>query len=197
VLSAEGEPPIRVVGEAGTAAEGLAACRRLRPDVALIDPHPPEGTAAPALRSFASRAPEARLLVLAPQVSDAVIHEAVTAGARGFLPKHVAPTALVHAVREIAAGRSILDPEATARVLRMLRGGTGPATSGGLETLSHQERRVLACVAEGMTNKQTARQLGLSENTVKNYLGHVFEKLAVERRTQAAALLARQTGRKP
>ncbi|MBM3852736.1 MAG: response regulator transcription factor, partial [Verrucomicrobia bacterium] len=85
VLSAQGEPPIQVVGEAGSAAEGLAGCRRLRPDVVLIDLVPPEGPAPPALRQFARRAPDSRLLVLAPQVSDALVHEAVTAGARGIL----------------------------------------------------------------------------------------------------------------
>jgi DNA-binding NarL/FixJ family response regulator len=197
VLSAADDRPIQVVGEAGTVAEGLAACRRLRPDVVLIDLLPPEDTAPPALRQVSGYARYSRLLVLTSHASDALVYEAVTAGARGFLLKDVAPSVLVQAVREIAAGRSILDPETTARLMRMLRRGPGPGQTGGLETLSNQERRVLTCVAEGMTNKQAARRLGLSENTVKNYLAHVFEKLAVKRRSQAAALLVRQTGPQP
>ena len=100
----------------------------------------------------------------------------------------------VQAVQDVASGRSILDPDATNRVLRMLRGGGGSEHGADLSTLSAQERRVLALVAEGLTNKQVGEQLSLSENTVKNYLVNVFEKLQVKRRAQAAAIYVQQAG---
>jgi two-component system, NarL family, response regulator DevR len=96
-------------------------------------------------------------------------------------------------VHDVATGRSILDPEATSRVLRLLRGGMSGEHGPDLAVLSAQERRVLALVAEGLTNKQAGSQLGLSENTVKNYLVSVFEKLQVKRRAQAAAIYVQQT----
>ncbi len=100
---------------------------------------------------------------------------------------------MLQALQDVAAGRSILDPDATSRVLRLLRGGgTSAEPTNDLSGLSHQERRVLALVADGMTNKQVGEQLGLSENTVKNYLVNVFEKLRVKRRAHAAAIYVQQ-----
>ena len=103
------------------------------------------------------------------------------------------PVGLVQALLDVAAGRSILDPDATSRVLRLLRAGTGTDRAADLSVLSAQERRVLALVADGLTNKQVGEQLTLSENTVKNYLVSVFEKLQVKRRAHAAAIYVQQT----
>ncbi len=119
--------------------------------------------------------------------NDNLVYEAVTAGAQSYLMKEIDPESLVLALNDVAAGRSILDPDATSRGLRLLRGGA-QESGNDPSILSNQERRVLALVADGLTNKQVGERMDLSENTVKNCLVHVFEKLQVKRRAHAAAI---------
>lgn len=190
VLSAPDEqPPLAVVGEAGSNAEGLAACDRLKPDVVLLDIRLPDGHGFDTCREILARHPATRIIVLTSHSNDSFVYEAVTAGAHGYLMKEIDPAGLVQAVKDVAAGQSILAPDITDRVLKLLRGGNATkAATDDLAILSAQERRVLALVAEGLTNKQVGETLSLSENTVKNYLINVFEKLNVRRRSQAAAL---------
>jgi DNA-binding NarL/FixJ family response regulator len=188
LASAAGEAQLHVVGEAGTVRDGVNACVRLQPNVVLLDIRLPDGNGFDACRQILSQLPETRVVILTAHSNDNLVFDAVTAGAHGYLMKEIDAAALVQAVQDVAAGRSILDPEATTRVLRMLRGGRHTEHGPDLSVLSAQERRVLALVAEGLTNKQAGSQLGLSENTVKNYLVSVFEKLHVKRRAQAAAI---------
>lgn len=188
VLSPQTTPPMQVVGEAGTVAAAVTECLRLRPDVVLLDIRLPDGSGLDACRQILQQRPETRVIVLTSYSNDNFVYEAVTCGAQGYLMKEIDPSGLVQAVQDVAAGRSILDPDATSRVLRLLRGGGGGEHGADLSILSTQERRVLALVAEGLTNKQVGEQLRLSENTVKNYLVNVFEKLQVKRRAQAAAI---------
>jgi len=107
--------------------------------------------------------------------------------------KEIDPSALLEALEAVAAGRSILDPDATARVFRLLRGNGSTSPNSDLSVLSAQERRVLMLVADGLTNKEIGEQLGLSENTVKNYLANLFEKLKVKTRAQAAVVYTQQS----
>ncbi len=195
VLTAPDEqPPLQVVGEAGSNAEALVACEQLKPDVVLLDIRLPDGHGFEACREILARQPATRVIVLTSHSNDSFVYEAVTAGAHGYLMKEIDPAGLVQAVKDVAAGQSILAPDVTDRVLKLLRGGTGAKSAGDeLATLSNQERRVLALVAEGLTNKQVGEALTLSENTVKNYLINVFEKLHVRRRSQAAALYVQHT----
>jgi two-component system response regulator DevR len=179
---------LQVVGEAGTMAEGIASCLRLHPDVVLLDIRLPDGNGFEACRQILSKLPKTRVVMLTAHSNDNLVYDAVTSGAHGYLMKEIDAAGLIQALHDVAAGRSILDPQATARVLRLLRGGTHNEHGPDLSALSAQERRVLALVAEGLTNKQAGSQLGLSENTVKNYLVSVFEKLQVKRRAQAAAI---------
>ena len=192
VLSTPTEPPMSVVGEAGNVAEAVAECLRLKPDVVLLDIRLPDGSGFDACRQILQRLPETRVVVLTSYSNDNFVYEAVTAGAQGYLMKEIDPAGLLQALQDVAAGRSILDPDATSRVLRLLR-GSGSEHGTDLSVLSTQERRVLALVADGLTNKQVGEQLGLSENTVKNYLVNVFEKLQVKRRAQAAAIYVQQS----
>lgn len=185
-------PPIVIAGEAGTAAEGVAQCLRLKPHVVLLDIRLPDASGFEACRQILQKRPETRVVMLTAHSNDNLVYDAVTAGAHGYLMKEIRAQDLIQAVRDVAAGHSILDPEATARVLRLLRGGNSSERGPDLSVLSAQERRVLALVAEGLTNKQAGAQLGLSENTVKNYLINVFEKLQVKRRAQAAAIYVQQ-----
>jgi two-component system response regulator DevR len=187
---------IQVVGEAANAAEAMTEVLRLRPDVVLLDLRLPDGSGIDICRRIHSEVPETRVLVLTSFVDDNLVYNAVIAGAHGYLMKEVDPPALLEAITKAAAGQSILTPDITQRVMKMLRSGTaGKDGANDLSSLSQQERRVLACVAEGLTNKQTGERLNLSENTVKNYLINVFEKLQVKRRSQAAALYVEQVGR--
>ena len=188
VLSAETDPAIEVVGEAGSVADAVAVCREQKPDIVILDIRLPDGTGFDASRRIVEELPETRFLVLTSHSNDNYVYEAVTSGVQGYLMKEVDPAGLIHALREIAAGRSSLDPDITSRVLRLLRGPVKNESGPDLSILSHQERRVLELVAQGLTNKQVAEQLGLSRNTVKNYLMNVFEKLQIKRRSQAAVL---------
>ena len=194
VLSAQADPPMQVVAEAGTVAEAIAACVRELPNVVLLDIRLPDGSGLDACRQILQRLPDTRVVILTSYSNDNFIYEAVTSGAQGYLMKEIDPAGLVAAVQDVASGRSILDPEATTRVLRMLRAGGVAEHAQDLSILSAQERRVLALVADGLTNKQVGEQLKLSENTVKNYLVSVFEKLQVKRRAQAAAIYVQQKG---
>ena len=126
------------------------------------------------------------MLILTSVADDALVDEAIRSGAHGYLLKEIDGRGLVQAIHDVAAGRSILDPAITARVLQLIKSG-GPA-GDALAALSPQEKRVLALIAEGCTNKEVAAQLGLSEKTVKNYLSTVFEKLHVSRRAEAAVI---------
>lgn len=192
VLATQTERPMTVVAEAGTVAEAITACRQHKPDIVLLDIRLPDGSGFDACRKILQEEPRTRIVVLTSYSNDNFVYEAVTSGAQGYLMKEIDPVGLVQAVQDVAAGRSILDPDVTSRVLRLLRtGGADQATD--LSVLSPQERRVLALVADGLTNKQVGEKLGLSENTVKNYLVSVFEKLQVKRRAQAAAIFVQQT----
>jgi two-component system response regulator DevR len=186
------EAGLQLLGEAASVAEAVAAARRLRPDVILLDIRLPDGTGFDACRQILQHLPETRVLILTSVVDDNLLDEAIRAGTHGYLLKEINARGLVQAIFDVAAGKSILDPAITARVLQLVKTGPG-SPAANLGSLSPQERRVLAAIAEGKTNKETGAELGLSEKTVKNYLGNIFEKLHVTRRAQAAALYAQDT----
>ncbi len=191
VLSASASPRIEVVGEASTAGGVLEGCLRTTPDVVLLDIRFPDGTGLEACRQLAQALPRTGVIMLTSYSNDGYLYEAIASGAQGYLMKEIDPAGLTRAVADVQAGRSILDPESTARVMRMMRTQRTPqggGQGGALGSLSVQERKVLALVASGRTNKEIGEELGLSDNTVKNYLGSVFEKLQVKRRSQAAAV---------
>jgi two-component system response regulator DevR len=180
---------LNVVGEAGSVADAISVCARLKPDIVILDLRLPDGYGFDACREILRVRPETRVLVLTSYTDDNFVYEAITAGSHGYLMKDVEPTALLEAIERVAAGESILSPDLTSRVLAMVR-STTPAEVTKFTSLSPQEKRVLELVVKGKTNKQIGDELGLSDNTVKNYLGNVFEKLHVKRRAQAAALYA-------
>lgn len=182
-------PPIQVIAEAETNAEAIAACDAHRPNVVLLDIRLPDGHGFIACKEILKRHPKTRIIILTSHSSDSFVYEAVSAGVHGYLMKEIDPEGLVNAIRDVHAGKSILAPDATESVLNFIRNGsTQGGSEGVLSVLSHQETRVLAEVSRGLTNKQIGTELSLSENTVKNYLIRVFEKLQVKRRAQAAAI---------
>src|SRR5207247_1388535 len=117
----------------------------------------------------------------------------IMAGAAGYVLKQIKGTDLVDAVRRVAAGQSLLDPAVTNRVLDRIR--HGPEQPDELKNLTEQEKRILALVAEGLTNREIAHRMYLSEKTIKNYVSSLLAKLGLERRTQAAVLAAKLLGK--
>ena len=132
------------------------------------------------------------MLVLTSVADETLVDEAIRAGAHGYLLKEIDGRGLLQAVFDVSEGKSILDPAVTARVIQLVKGGSS-ASRDALAILSPQERKVLALIAEGQTNKEVANGLGLAEKTVKNYLSNIFEKLHVSRRSQAAAMFVRES----
>ena len=165
-------------------------CARAKPDVVLLDIRLPDGTGFDACRRILKFSPDTCALILTSTADDRLVDEAIRVGAHGYLLKDIDGRGLVQAITEVAAGKSILDPAVTARVIQLVKSGAG---QDALAILSPQERNVLALIADGFTNKEVASRLGLAEKTVKNYLSNVFEKLHVSRRAQAAALFVRES----
>jgi DNA-binding NarL/FixJ family response regulator len=186
----EGHPRIQIVGEAGTVAGAIEECARLRPDLVLLDVRLPDGNGFNACEQIQKQSPETRVLILTSYADDQVVLNALDAGADGYLLKEIDSEALIRAIEKVAAGQSVLDPAVTRRVLSRIRPGDATTSTDKLALLSHQEHRVLALVAEGKTNKEIAVQMGLSDKTVKNYLSNLLDKLALSRRSQAAAFYA-------
>jgi DNA-binding NarL/FixJ family response regulator len=185
----ESEPGITVVGEAGTAAAALARIPALKPDVAILDVRLPDGDGVSVCRDIRSRMPQVACLMLTSFGDDEALFDAIMAGAAGYVLKQIRGTDLVGAVRTIASGQSLLDPEAASRVMRRMRDQA--QRSDPLSGLTDQERRILELIVEGLTNRQIGERLFLAEKTVKNYVSALFAKLGMERRTQAAAYAAR------
>jgi two-component system response regulator DevR len=187
---------LRVVGEAATMAAAVTETDRLKPNVVLLDIRLPDGSGLTACRQILSGDSEVKVLVLTSVIDDNLVYDAMSSGAHGYLLKEINAQGLCQAIVDVAAGKFILDPTLTTRVLNLVRSGSSsPAEQNKLAILSAQERRVLALVAEGKTNKEIAEQMGLSDKTVKNYLSNVFEKLKINRRSQAAVMYLENRGR--
>ncbi|PWG10483.1 DNA-binding response regulator [Streptomyces sp. V2] len=184
------EDGVEVIGEAGTAAEALARIPALRPDVAVLDVRLPDGSGVEVCREIRSQDPSLKCLILTSFADDEALFDAIMAGASGYVLKAIRGDELLSAVRDVAEGRSLLDPVATARVLERLRDGA-PKGDERLERLTDQERRILHLIGEGLTNRQIGEELHLAEKTIKNYVSSLLAKLGMQRRSQAAAYVAR------
>jgi len=192
----EANDDIEVVGEAGTAEEGMARIPAVKPDVAVVDMRLPDGNGVEVCREVRSRDESIQCLILTSFADDEALFDSIMAGAAGYLLKQIKGTDLVDAIRRVATGQSLLDPNVTARVLERLR--KGPEEDERLARLTEQERKILDLIAEGLTNRQIGERMFLAEKTVKNYVSNLLAKLGFHRRTQVAVLateLRNQTGR--
>lgn len=188
---------VRVVGEAGSVRESVELAEQLSPDVVVMDLRLPDGTGVEACREIRSRLPDAKVLILTSYADQDALFSAVLAGASGYLLKDLNTTAVQDAVLTVGRGGSLLDPEMATRVLdRLRRGDAGHPADDAFSALSPQEERILEMIGEGLTNREIAGQLSLSEKTVKNYVSQIYSKLHVERRSQAARLATERRLRK-
>ncbi|MCX4448143.1 response regulator transcription factor [Streptomyces sp. NBC_01789] len=185
------EDDIEVVGEAGTAADALARIPAVRPDVAVLDVRLPDGSGVEVCREIRSQDDSINCLMLTSYADDEALFDAIMAGAAGYVLKAIRGNELLTAVRDVAAGKSLLDPVATARVLERLREGKRGRSDEKLESLTDQERKILDLIGEGLTNRVIGERLHLAEKTIKNYVSSLLSKLGMERRSQAAAYVAR------
>ncbi|MFM8350992.1 MAG: response regulator [Actinomycetales bacterium] len=183
------ELDLQVVGEASSKTEALHRIPAARPQVAVLDVRLPDGSGVEVCREIRSEFPDIRCLMLTSYADDEALFDAIMAGASGYVLKEIRGTDLISAIRQVAAGKSLLDPVATARVLDRIRKGN--QQNERLRGLSDQKRRILHLIGEGMTNRQIGESMHLAEKTVKNYVSSMLAKLGMERRTQAAAFAAR------
>lgn len=182
----EAEDDITVVGEAATAAQAVARVPALLPDVAVLDVRLPDGDGVSVCRDLRSSvSPAPACLMLTSHSDDEALFGAIMAGAAGYLLKQITGVDLVGAIRIVAGGGSLLDPNATAAVLERMRRGWVP-DDPRYSALSPQERRILDHIADGRTNRQIGTEMHLAEKTVKNYVSSLLHKLGVTRRTEAA-----------
>ena len=179
------EPGITITGEAQSAAEALRQAERLRPHVVLMDLRLPDASGVDACREILSAMPRTRILFLTSYSDEEAVLSTVMAGASGYLLKDIGREALVRAIDDVANGQQVIDRRLVPAAESQIRN----------VALAPQERRVLALVVEGKTNKEIATALELSERTVKHYLSNACGKLGVTRRSQAAVLFARQHGK--
>ncbi len=192
----EGPVDFRIVGEAHSVATALSLNARLKPDVVILDLWLPDGSGFEVCREIRAHHPDTKVLILTSASDDDLVHEALNTGAHGYLLKEIGSKSLLQAIIDVAVGKFILDPALTKRVLNLVRSrGVSPGP-GKLAKLSTQQKRALALVAEGKSNKEIAALMGLSDKTVKNYLSHAFDKLKVKRRGQAAVLYLQDHKRK-
>jgi two-component system response regulator DevR len=183
---------IEVVGESGLAKEATARIPALRPHVAVLDGRLPDGSGIEVCRTIRAVDPEIKALILTSYDDDEALFAAIMAGASGYVLKEIGGQDLIGAVRTVAAGNSLIDPSLTARVLERVR--NGPATAPELADLTEQELKLLALIAEGLTNRQIGERMFLAEKTVKNYVSSILAKLGLVRRTLAAVLASKLLG---
>jgi len=187
------QPGMSVVGEAGTVAEVIEAAARTKPDVVIMDVRLPDGSGVEACRTIRETRPETKVIMLTSYADDEALFASIIAGASGYLLKQTRGQAVVDAVVAVASGRSLLDPDVTGKVLERVRQGRGDDPA--LASLTEQERKVLAELAEGHTNREISETLFLSEKTVKNYVSRILDKLGLSRRAEAAAYMAKHRPR--
>ncbi len=179
---------IAVVGEASDGNEAIEQAARLLPDVILMDLVMPELDGLAAMRTIRAGTPEVRVIVLTSYLDDATLLPALRAGAAGYLLKNAQPQEIARAVRAAHAGEALIDPVVAARMVETL---AGEDREEPLDRLTPREREVLILIGRGFPNKLIARELGLSEKTVKAHVGRVLAKLEVTDRTQAAVIAVR------
>ncbi|MEA2675366.1 MAG: two-component system, NarL family, response regulator DevR [Chloroflexota bacterium] len=181
----------QVVAEAGTVAEAIEQARRFEPDIVVMDVRLPDGSGIEACREIRAELANTRVVMLTSYPDEEAVLSAIVAGAAGYLLKQIRARDLVSALEAVGRGESLLDPAVTEKVLERVRRIAMGGQTDELAVLTSQEQKILLLVAEGMTNKEIAADVFLSDKTVKNYVSSILSKLNLERRAQAAAFVAK------
>jgi two-component system, NarL family, response regulator DevR len=187
----EAEDDLDVIAEAGDGGQAIDTARIHEPDVVVMDVRMPDMGGVEACRGIRDLRPETQVIMLTSYSDDEALFNSIMAGAAGFVLKQIRGGDLVDAIRKVGSGQSLLDPNVTQRVLERLRKSKYDDTDPKLARLSPQEDRILDKVGQGLTNRQIAEQIHLSDKTVKNYVSSILSKLEVHRRSEAAAYVAR------
>jgi DNA-binding NarL/FixJ family response regulator len=181
-----------VVAQAATVTESIALAGRYEPDLVIMDVRLPDGSGIEACREIRATRPETRVVMLTSYPDEEAVLSAIIAGASGYLLKQIRGRDLVSALEAVGRGESLLDPAVTEKVLERVRRVASGSDTDELAELTGQERKILLLVAEGKTNKEIASEVFLSDKTVKNYVSSILSKLNLQRRTQAAAFVAKR-----
>ncbi len=185
----EDRDDIVVIGEAGTVRRAVIEAVRLEPDVTLMDLRLPDGSGVEACRQILAVAPDIKIVILTSYEDEDALYSAVMAGAAGYILKDLDSSKLRDAIITVADGGSLLDPKMTTAVLeRMRQVGMPHPADEPFATLRPQQNLIVQLIGDGLTNREIAEQLSLSEKTVKNYVSQIFSKLNVQRRSQVARL---------
>jgi len=187
------DPELEVVGDAGSVSEAMVRIPAANPDVAVLDVRLPDGNGIELCRDLLSELPELRCLMLTSFTSDEAMLEAILAGASGYVVKDIRGMELAQAIKDVGAGKSLLDNRAASALMAKLRGATGHKDP--LSGLTERERTLLGLLGEGLTNRQIAARMFLAEKTVKNYVSNLLMKMGMQSRTEAAVYAARQAER--
>lgn len=183
-------PGMKVIGQACGKEAAKKLCLRLKPDVVLLDIRLPDGSGVDAARDIMAACPNTQVLFLTSFADDHTVWEAILSGAQGYILKDIGSDALVQAIKTVASGQALIDPRLTNHTLHWLKKAYATPRQSKRPLLSPQEQRLLPLVAQGLTNKEIADHLKLSEKTVKNYLANIYSKLQIGRRSQVAAFYA-------
>lgn len=185
------QPDFQVVAEASSGEEAVRLARQWRPDVAVLDIRMPGGSGTDACRAIVAELPDTPVVMLTSYADSEALFDAISAGASGYVLKRIGSEELIDAVRTVADGRSMLDPSVTAQVLDRLRSANHMEEANAFSELTEQERRVLAHVAQGSSNREIAEAMELAEKTVRNYVSNILAKLSLASRAQATAYAIR------
>jgi two-component system, NarL family, response regulator DevR len=186
----ETEDDIEVVAEADSGKTAVDFARIHHPRVVVMDVRMPQAGGVEACRAIREESPDTQVIMLTSFSDDDALFNSIMAGSAGFVLKQIRGQELLDAIRKVGDGQSLLDPGVTARVLERLRESNIDRKDPKLALLSPQEERILDMIGEGLTNKEIAQRIDLSDKTVKNYVSTILHKLEVARRVQAASYLS-------
>ena len=186
----EPEEDLEVVGEAASAREAVQKVPRLDPHVVLMDVRMGEMSGIEACRLIKSAHPQVNMLMLTSFSEEEAVTAAIMAGASAYILKNVGRSDLIKAIRAVAAGQNLLDPSVTKRVMEKLAQLAAKEQERAVEVISEREKEVLTLVARGLTNKEIAKNLIITENTARNHVSRILDKLGLTRRSEAAVFAA-------